>query len=885
MAETTVRELAEVFGIPVDRLLGRMTESGLPHERADQHINDADKEQLLSHLRRLHGKGEGEAAAPKKISLKRRSVRELKISSPQGRRKTVTVEVRRRRTFTHAPGPGAGNDAPAGVGEVETEAERMAAAKRALQEEAKRRQQELDEALRAEDLLREGQERQRREQEEANRRANAERAAAEALAAAQAAAEAEIASAAEAEAAERRAVESQSAEPAPVAKSEEGGTQSEMAQKVAADQAAAARRSDGRKSERTKRSERERSKSRRTELHVASDKSGRRRKKAKVRPVIRPSSPKHGFEMPTAPVVRDVAIGETITVGELAQRMSIKAGELIKAMMNMGTMATINQVLDQETAAIIVEELGHRVKLLKEESVEDELFLGEDVDAESEPRPPVVTVMGHVDHGKTSLLDYIRRTRVAAGEIGGITQHIGAYRASTPRGDITFLDTPGHAAFTAMRARGVQATDIVILVVAADDGVMPQTVEAVTHAKAAGVPIVVAVNKIDRPETQPERIRQELANHEVIPEEWGGDTMFVDVSAITGQGVDSLLEAISLQAELLELSAPAEGPAKGVVIESRIDRGRGAVATVLVRSGHLSKGDILLAGEEFGRVRMLYDHTGAEVAEAGPSTSVEVLGLSAPPNAGDEAVVVPNERQAREVASYRHGKHREIRLAQQRSASLDNVFEQMTEGETATLNVVVKADVQGSAEALRDALTGLSGDEVQVKVVSSATGGISETDVNLAVASQAIIIGFNVRADASARRLIELESVDVHYFSIIYEVIDVVKQAISGMLKPEIREQIVGIAQVREVFRSKRFGDIAGCMVTEGAVRRSNPIRVLRDNVVIYEGELESLRRFKDDVAEVKSGTECGIGVRHYNDVRAGDQIEVFERVQVERVA
>ena len=883
MAETTVRDLAEVFGIPVDRLLGRMTESGLPHDQADQHINDADKEQLLSHLRRLHGKGDGDTATTEKISLKRRSVRELKISSPQGRRKTVTVEVRRRRTFTHAAGAGAGIEAEAGAAAAETEAERMVAAKRALQEEAKRRQQELDEALRTEDLLREGQDRQRREQEEANRKANAERAVAEALAATQAAEAAEAAEATEAaEAARKEEADKvpEAAEPSP-----EAGTVTEIAQKVAADQAAAARRPEGRKSERSKRADRERSKARRTELHVASDKSGRRRSKPKARPVIRSGASKHGFEMPTAPVVREVPVGETITVGELAQRMSIKAGELIKAMMNMGTMATINQVLDQETAAIVAEELGHRVKLLKEESVEDELQVGDDEERERVPRSPVVTVMGHVDHGKTSLLDYIRRTKVAAGEVGGITQHIGAYRATTPRGDVTFLDTPGHAAFTAMRARGVQATDIVILVVAADDGVMPQTIEAVTHAKAAGVPIVVAVNKIDLEETNPERVRQELANHEVIPEEWGGDTMYVEVSAMTGQGIDRLLEAISLQAELLELSAAAEGSARGVVIESRIDRGRGAVATVLVRSGLLSKGDILLAGEEFGRVRMLYDHTGAEVRAAGPSNSVEVLGLSAPPNAGDEAVVVPNERQAREVASYRHGKHREFRLAQQRGASLDNVFEQMTEGEVSTLNIVVKADVQGSAEALRDALTALSGDEVQVKVISSATGGISETDVNLAVASRAIVVGFNVRADASARRLIETESVDVHYFSIIYEVIDVVKQAVSGMLKPEIREQIVGIAQVRDVFRSKRFGDIAGCMVTEGAVRRSSPIRVLRDNVVIYEGDLESLRRFRDDVAEVKSGTECGIGVRHYNDVRPGDQIEVFERVQVERSA
>ena len=862
MADTTVRELAEVVGIPVDRLLGQMTESGLPHDEADQQINDADKAQLLSHLRRLHGKGDGDTAAPKRISLKRRSVRELKISSPQGRRKTVTVEVRKPRTFVRTAGDGVQGEAVKEKAAEETEAERMAAAKRALQEEAKRRQQELDEVLRAEYLQREGEERQRRQQEEANRKANAERAAAEALAAAQSA-------------------EAESAAP-PVE-----APQAEIVRQVAAEPATATRRGEGRKSERSKRSEKDRekehSRTRRQELHVASDKSGRRRRKPKTRSVIRPSMPKHGFEMPTAPVVREVAVGETISVGELAQRMSIKANELIKAMMNMGTMATINQVLDQDTAAVVVEELGHKVKLLKEESIEDELHLVEDESAERAPRPPVVTVMGHVDHGKTSLLDHIRRTRVAEGEVGGITQHIGAYQISTTRGDVTFLDTPGHAAFTAMRARGVQVTDIVVLVVAADDGVMPQTLEAVTHAKAANVSIVVAINKIDRPDANPERIRQELANHEVVPEEWGGDAIFVEVSAITGQGIDELLEAISLQAELLELFASPSGPAQGAVIESRIDRGRGAVATVLVRSGVLSKGDILLAGQEFGRVRMLYDHTGKEVSEAGPSASVEVLGLSSPPNAGDDAVVVPNERRAREVASYRYGKHRELRLAQQRVTSLDNVFEQMAEGEASTLNIVVKADVQGSVEALRDALTALSSDEVQVKVVSSATGGISETDVNLAIASKAIIIGFNVRADASARRLIESESVDVHYFSIIYEMIDVVKKAISGMLKPDIREQIVGIAEVRDVFQSKRFGDIAGCMVIEGTVRRSNPIRVLRDNVVIYEGELESLRRFRDDVGEVKSGTECGIGVRHYNDVRAGDHIEVFERMEVDR--
>jgi len=619
-------------------------------------------------------------------------------------------------------------------------------------------------------------------------------------------------------------------------------------------------------------------------LHVASDKAGRRRKKQKSRPVVRTQPTRHAFEMPTAPVVREVVIPETITVGELAQKMSVKANELIKALMGLGMMVTINQVIDQDAAIIVVEELGHTPKPVKESSIEEEVMqAGDEADHPAAPRAPVVTVMGHVDHGKTSLLDYIRTARVAAGEAGGITQHIGAYHVETPRGSLTFLDTPGHAAFTAMRARGARATDIVVLVVAADDGVMPQTIEASTHAKAANVPIVVAVNKIDREDADPERIRQALAGHEIVPEEWGGDNMFVDVSALTGQGVDNLLDAISLQAEVLELSAPHEGPARGVVVESRIERGRGPVATVLVQSGRLAKGDILLAGQEFGRVRGLFDDTGADASSAGPSIPVEVLGLSGLPDAGDEAVVVADERKAREIATLRHGRHREVRLARQQSAKLENIFEQMKEGATHTLNIIVKADVQGSVEALRDALTQLSTDEVKVNVVTAAAGGISETDANLAVASNAIIIGFNVRADAAARRVIEAEVVDLRYFSVIYDVIDTVKQAMSGMLAPEFREEIIGIAEVRDIFRSKRFGNIAGCQVSEGTVRRSNPIRVLRDSIVIYEGELESLRRFQDDVNEVRAGTECGIGVRNYNDVKVGDQIEVYERIQLQR--
>ena len=523
-------------------------------------------------------------------------------------------------------------------------------------------------------------------------------------------------------------------------------------------------------------------------------------------------------------------------------------------------------------------------KPVKESSIEEEVLqAGDNVEYPAVPRAPVVTVMGHVDHGKTSLLDYIRAAKVAAGEAGGITQHIGAYHVETPRGSVTFLDTPGHAAFTAMRARGARATDIVVLVVAADDGVMPQTVEAITHAKAANVPIVVAVNKIDREDADPDRIRQALSNHEIVPEAWGGENMFVDVSALTGQGVDNLLEAISLQAELLELSAPEEGAARGVVVESRIERGRGPVATVLVQAGRLVRGDILLAGQEFGRVRGLFDETGAETSSAGPSIPVEVLGLSGPPGAGDEAVVVGDERKAREIATFRHGKHREVRLARRQSANLENVFEQMKEGATQPLNIIVKADVQGSVEALRDALTQLSTDEVKVNVVAAAAGGISETDANLAVASSAILVGFNVRADVAARRVIEAEVVDLRYFSVIYEVIDTVKQAMSGMLAPEFREEIIGIAEVRDIFRSKRYGNIAGCQVSEGTVRRSNPIRVLRDSVVIYEGDLESLRRFQDDVSEVRAGTECGIGVRNYNDVKVGDQIEVYERIQLQR--
>jgi translation initiation factor IF-2 len=589
--------------------------------------------------------------------------------------------------------------------------------------------------------------------------------------------------------------------------------------------------------------------------------------------------------MPVAPIVHEVTIPESITVDELARRMTMKAGDLIKTLMKMGVMATINQVIDQDTAALVVEELGHKPVMVSEDDREKTLLARDEDEHERLPRPPVVTIMGHVDHGKTSLLDYIRKSKITTGEAGGITQHIGAYHVETEKGVITFLDTPGHAAFTSMRARGANATDIVILVVAADDGVMPQTVEAIQHAKAARVPIIVAVNKIDKEDAQPDRVKTDLGQHNVIPEEWGGDSVFINVSAHTGEGIDALLDSILLQAEVMELSAPVDGPAKGVVLESSLDKGRGVTTTILVQEGTLRKGDIVLAGEEFGRVRAMFDELGNMTDTAGPSLPVAVIGLSGTPSAGDDVQVLDDERTAREVAATRRNKTRNLRLASQQQAKLDSVFDQMKAGEVSTLNILLKADVQGTLEAIRDALTRLAADndEVNVNIVGSGVGGINETDISLAAASNAIVIGFNVRADASARRAASERGVDLNYYSIIYELIDEVKQALVGMLKPEFREQIIGLAEVRDVFKSPKFGAVAGSIVTEGVVRRNQPIRVLRDNVVIYEGELESLRRFMDDVSEVRSGTECGIAVKNYNDVKVGDQIEVFERVEQTR--
>lgn len=884
MSQVTVRQLAENVGTPVERLLDQLHEAGLPHRGADEPINDDDKAQLLSHLRSRRGSSqETTEERPKKISVKRRQVSEIKVPSGVGRKKTVTV-VRKRGRSVRKDEPAAAEATTAKVTTLaspvreSTDRERMDAAKRDLAEQAKRRQLEVEEQNRREAESKALDEARRKVEEPARRKAEAE-----ARARAKREQEEEESRLVEEERAkaEADAAAAAAADEARRAKEEEQRRrEAERAEAERTQREAEARRANQKEEEREARFGRK-------ELHVAADKRGRRGKKTtskgRGRPGSRDAAPKHAFEKPTAPIVRDVSIPETITVGELAQRMSVKAPAVIKVMMNLGSMVTINQVIDQETAAVLVEEMGHKATLINENALEEEVLQSDSEGRDLEARAPVVTIMGHVDHGKTSLLDYIRESKVASGEAGGITQHIGAYRVETDKGAIAFLDTPGHAAFTAMRARGAKATDLVILVVAADDGVMPQTEEAIQHARAAEVPLVVAVNKMDKEDANPDRVKQELSNHEVVPEEWGGDTQCIGVSAITGQGVDELLDAIELQAELLELKAAHSGPASGVVVESRLDKGRGPVATILVQNGTLKRGDMLLAGQEYGRVRGMFNERGEAVEEAGPSTPVEVLGLSAPPVAGDESLVVTDERKARDVAEHRQAKDRERKFAFQQASSLDQVFNKLKEQSSVTLNVVVKADVHGSAEALRDALSRISGEDAKVNVVTAATGGISETDVNLAIASNATIIGFNVRADASARRLIEAEGVDLNYFSVIYDVIDTVKSSLLGMMKPETKEQIVGIAEVKDVFRARKFGAIAGCIVSEGVVKRSNPIRVLRDNVVIYEGELESLRRFQDDVQEVRSGTECGIGVRDYNDVKPGDQIEVFERVEVQR--
>ncbi|MDH3363864.1 MAG: translation initiation factor IF-2 [Gammaproteobacteria bacterium] len=838
MAEVTVTQFAEVLKVPVEKLLAQLDEAGIKVSGSDDTISDDAKLELLSHLRRAHGQEDtpATAAAPRRITLKRKSQSELRLSGAQGRARTVNVEVRRKRTYIKRD---------------------------VLEKQAQEEQAELDRVRREEEervaaAARE-QERLKAEEDKAAKRAEAER---EKEKQAQETAEEEA----------RRAVEQASAAAA-----------EEKARLEKAEADARARRAKEKAKPKPGRGE---TRYGRKELHVAGDKSGRRRRKTPTRrrPVTVGGDSKHGFERPTAPVVHEVEIPESISVAELAQRMAIKGNEVVKVLFNMGAMVTINQVIDQDTATLVVEELGHIAKQIDSADMDEKLLADEEeTGGEAVSRSPVVTIMGHVDHGKTSLLDYIRRTKVADHEAGGITQHIGAYSVKTDKGKITFLDTPGHAAFTAMRARGAQATDIVVLVVAADDGVMPQTVEAIQHSKAAGVPLVVAINKIDRDNADPERVKNELSQHEIIPEDWGGEQMFVNVSALKGDGIDELLDAILLQAEVMDLKAVADGPARGLVIESSLEKGRGAVATLLVQAGTLRQGDMIIAGEEYGRIRNMFDESGASIEEAGPSTPAVVLGLSKTPSAGDDFLVVKNERKAREVAEFRQSKTRDAKLAQQQASKLEDMFSKMEEGESATISVIIKSDVHGSAEALRDALTNLSTEEVKVNVLSSSVGGITETDANLAAASNAVIIGFNVRADAAARTAIKESGVDVRYYSIIYEAIDDVRAALTGLLAPEIREQIVGLAEVKEVFSSPKFGDIAGCIVSEGYVKRSNPIRVLRDNVVIYEGELESLRRFKDDVNEVRSGTECGIGVKNYSDVKVGDQIECFERVEVAR--
>ncbi|CAK2618928.1 translation initiation factor IF-2 [Vibrio crassostreae] len=893
MTQLTVKALSEEIGTPVDRLIEQLSDAGMKKSGSDQ-VTDSEKQTLLTHLKKEHGDTSGETE-PTRLTLQRKTRSTLSVAAGGGKSKDVQVEVRKKRTYVKRS-------------TIEDEAKREAeeAANREAEEKAQRDAEEQAKRDAAEKAQREAEEKvtreadAKREAEEKAQRAQAEKAKKDmnsknADANAQAKKEADELKArqeleatrkAEAEAAKLVEEARKLAEENQERWSEEEKKKKE--QEKSADYhvttSTYAREAEDAADKKDEKAPRRRKKKAAPANQPANNRGGRnQRGRGAKGKLAKPTSMQQGFDKSATVAKSDVAIGETIVVSELASKMSVKATEVIKVMMKMGAMATINQVIDQETAQLVAEEMGHKVILRKENELEEAVLADRDSDAIAEGRAPVVTIMGHVDHGKTSTLDYIRKAHVASGEAGGITQHIGAYHVDTDNGMITFLDTPGHAAFTAMRARGAQATDIVVLVVAADDGVMPQTIEAIQHAKAAGVPLIVAVNKIDKEGANPDNVKNELAQYDVIPEEWGGENIFVHISAKQGTNIDGLLEAILLQSEVLELTAVKEGMASGVVVESRLDKGRGPVATVLVQSGTLNKGDIVLCGQEYGRVRAMRDENGRDIETAGPSIPVEILGLSGVPASGDEATVVRDERKAREVANYRQGKFRDVKLARQQKAKLENMFANMTAGEVAELNVVLKADVQGSVEAIADSLLKLSTDEVKVNIVGSGVGGITETDATLAAASNAIILGFNVRADATARNTVQNENLDLRYYSIIYQLIDEVKQAMGGMLAPEFRQEIIGLAQVRDVFKSPKLGAIAGCIVTEGTIKRSNPIRVLRENVVIYEGELESLRRFKDDVQEVKNGYECGVGVKNYNDVRVGDQIEVFEIVEVKR--
>jgi translation initiation factor IF-2 len=832
MSEISIKGFAQKIGVEADKLVKQLGEAGIQGKNADDFLDDEEKITLLKFLR-----GDGEVETPKtrsKITLNKRTTSEIRQTSRTGSSHNVQVVVRKKRTFVRK---GIVEEVSAKEAEKVKRAEEDAAAIVAEKEALRKAEEDAVNKAAEEEVARKEAEKAK---EEAKKQAEATRKSEE----------------------KAREDSKKTAGPRP------GKAAPEKKEKPG-----------------HKRKERGRGDSRQ-QLHVASGKAGRRKpRRSRQKQVQTSMSDQHSFEKPTAPVIHEVAIPETMTVGELAAAMSVKSNELIKTLMGMGMMVTINQPLDRDTATLVVEEMGHIAIEAKDETPEDILVAPEHADAELVGRNPVVTVMGHVDHGKTSLLDYIREAKVASGEAGGITQHIGAYHVDTDHGSITFLDTPGHEAFSAMRARGARATDIVILVVAADDGVKPQTVEAIHHSRDAGVPMVIAINKIDKEEADIDRVKQELSTHDVIPEDWGGDVMFVGVSAHTGEGIDALLESVLLTSEILELKAPVNVPAKGMVVEARLDKGRGPVASILVQEGELKKGAVIIAGQVSGKIRAIYDDQGNVIKSAGPSTPVEVLGLSGVPIAGDDVLVVSDERKAREIAMFRQSKAKESRLARQQASKLENLFQRMEDeqAETRTLPLLIKADVQGSIEALTGSLEKLSTDEVKVRVIHGMVGGITESDVNLALASQAIIVAFNVRAEASARKLIEAEEVEVYYYKVIYDAVDQVKAAIEGLLAPEIKETITGLCDVRDVFHVTKVGAIAGCMVTEGIIKRNNPVRVLRDNVVIFEGKLDSLRRFKDDVNEVKAGFECGLGVKNYNDIKVGDQIEVFEVTEVKR--